>query len=336
MTRSPPADAGYWRDYLQLRKNYGFNGVRHHSMIPTESYFAAADEVGMLIQPELPIAYRHYLEGATDQGRELYRYVWQQHIRQLRNHPSVMAWCMGNELYKGLPFDKEFYETAKRLDPTRPVNSTDGLILNKLLDYVDYASIGLNEWAISWGPHRHKYRMSKPMDRPLVVHEMSNLCALPDPTDIPLFTGAVKPFWLEKMREAVGGQGLQRYLPAMLSASERLQASLIKLTIEAARLSPDVDGYHQWLFRDYWTQSTGLVNYFDRPRRIAQAMARKFNSEAAILWDRDRVSFHAGEPIDLQFFLSDFRPAWQGPIGPVSIHFNDQTVELKPPAQPGS
>jgi hypothetical protein len=38
----------------------------------------------------------------------------------------------------------------------------------------------------------------------------------------------------------------------------------------------------------------------------------------------------------LQFFLSDFRPVRQGPIGLVSIHFNDQTVELKPPAQTGS
>jgi beta-galactosidase len=331
----PPADVGYWREYLQLRKNYGFNGVRHHSMIPTESYFTAADEVGLLVQPELPIAYRVYLARATDQGRELYRNVWETHIRQLRNHPSVMAWCMGNELYEGLSIDKELYEAAKKLDPTRPVISTDGMIPRKPLDTCDYATAPLNEWAICWGAFRNKYRLDTPLDRPMIVHEMSNFCALPDPRDIPLFTGAVKPFWLERMRDAVDRQGLWGELPAMRSASERLQASLLKLTWEAARLSPDVDGYHQWLFRDYWTQSSGLVNDFDRPRKMAQVVARRINRDAALLWDRNRASWFAGDAIDLRVFLSDFRPAAAAPIHAVHARWNDAVVALTPPAQAG-
>ena len=80
-------------------------------------------------------------------------------------------------------------------------------------------------------------------------------------------------------------------LPDMLRASWRLQASLLKLNIEAARLGPGVSGYHQWLFRDYWTQSSGIESILGTTRALSPEISRQFNADAVLLWDHDRVNF---------------------------------------------
>ncbi len=43
--------------HLRLMRSLGFNFVRHHSCTPHDEYFEAADEVGMLVQPEAGMAY---------------------------------------------------------------------------------------------------------------------------------------------------------------------------------------------------------------------------------------------------------------------------------------
>lgn len=334
LTIAAPANVGFWRRYLLRRKAYGFNGVRHHSTMPSESYLTAADQVGMFVQPALPIAYESFYQAATPEGLKLYRQVWDGYIRQMRNHPSVFAWCMGNEEYSGLPIGPQLAADARSLDPTRPVIDSDGVAQGTDRPTLDYLSIQFNEWTIPWGRNHDKYELP-PQPRPVVVHEMSNISVLPDPADIPRYSGVIKPFWLEQMADAVRKKGLQSYLPAMLSASRHLQASLLKLNLEAARLSPNINGYYQWLFRDYWTQSTGFVDQFDRERAITPEYARQFNAPAVLLWDHDRVSFRAGETVPLRIFLSDFRPSGAAAIRDVRVTLGDETVTLSRPSGVG-
>ncbi len=324
-----PAGVDYWREYLQRRKQFGFNGVRHHSTMMSEAYLTAADEVGMLVQPELPIGYQPFYDNASPEARKLYGTVWAAYIKQMRNHPSVFAWCMGNELYDGLPIGPELYATAKRLDPTRPVIDTDGLPAGRKRDTLDYHPVQFNEWSIPWGAGRDKYGV-KQTPRPCLVHEMGNLSVLPDPAGVPLYSGAIRPFWLQQMAAAVQRLGLQDRLPEMLRVSRKLQASLIKLNIEAARLGPSIDGYHQWLFRDYWTQSTGFVDQFDRTREITPEKALQFNGEAALLWDHDRVSYRCGEDISLPIYLSDFRPREAPTLSEVTVSLGGTSLVLQP------
>ncbi len=328
-----PADVGYWKQYLSKRKEYGLVGVRHHSTMVPESYLTAADEVGILVQPELPIAYEPFYRAATPQGHELYRYVWRTYIRQMRNHPSVFGWCMCNEIYGGFELVPYLYKTAKELDPTRPVIDTDGLSSERR-STTDYLSIQFDEWSMPWGTRFDKHRHPHPIDRPVIVHEASNISVLPDPADIPKYDGMIKPFWLEQMAEQVRKRNLADVLPFMLKASRQLQANLLKLNIESARIQPDIDGHHQWLFRDYWTQSTGIVNQFDEVRALTPEMGRRFFGPAVLLWEHDRVNFRQGEPIPLKIYLSDFRlKAAEPRLDTVTVQVGGQTVTLKPPAE---
>lgn len=324
-------DVASWRTYLLRRKKYGFTGVRHHSCMPPDAYLDAADEAGLFIQPELPIAYEQFLQAATPKGLDLYRQVWWEYIIQMRNHPSVFSWCMGNEIWNGMPLDNELYRAAKELDPTRPVIDSDGVWPGSNRPTLDYLSVQFDEGSLPWGATKTKYQMETPPDKPVLVHEMSNISTLPNPADISKYTGGVRPYWLEEMAKEVKKRNLEDRLPAMRKASNRLQASLLKLNIESARLSEPVQGYYQWLFRDYWNQSTGFVNQFDEPRSISPAYARKFLGPAALLWDRDSVSFRSSEKVTIRIHLSDFRPRTAPRIEAVRIKCGDISAVLTPP-----
>jgi hypothetical protein len=324
-----------WRAYLHRRKAFGFNGVRHHSTMPPDSYLDAADEIGMFVQPELPIAYDPFFAAATEQGRDLYREVWRDYIVQMRNHPCIFAWCMGNEEWNGFALGPELYAIAKTLDPTRPVIDTDGIGPGADRPTVDYLSVQFNEGTIPWLGSIGKYRLAQTPAKPVVVHEMSNISVLPNPADIPKYTGVVKPFWLEQMAARVRATGQGARLPMLLQASRALQASLLKLNIEAARLRPEISGHYQWLFRDYWTQSTGFVNQFDDVRALTPSFTRKFLGAAVLLWDRDRAAFRSGEELPLKLFVSDFRPRDAIPIRRILVKCAGRAVWLRPPVSTG-
>ncbi len=333
----PPPDVAFWRAYLKRRRAFGLNGVRHHSMMPPEAYLAAADEVGMLVQPELPIAYQQFFKPAGPEAKQLYRDVWEGYIRQMRNHPSVFGWCMGNELWHGFELGPGLYKTAKELDPTRPVIDSDGLF--KVVDRptLDYLTVMFRVHEIPWGPGRFdKFVLKDPPPKPVISHETSNISVLPDPTDIPKYTGIIRPFWIERMAEQVRRRGLSPHLDAMLTTSRKLQARLIKLNIETARLGAEIDGHHQWLFRDYWTQSTGLVNQFDEVRGMTPEMGRRIFGPAVLLWETQRVNYRPGERLSLRIWLSDFRPRSVGPaLDRVRARLDARDVALKPPAGVG-
>ena len=48
-----PMEKEAWKNILQTYKDYGINMVRFHSHCPPEAAFFAADEMGILMQPEL-------------------------------------------------------------------------------------------------------------------------------------------------------------------------------------------------------------------------------------------------------------------------------------------
>ncbi|MBN1341279.1 MAG: hypothetical protein JXQ73_01290 [Phycisphaerae bacterium] len=336
VTLMPAPDVEAWRKYLLRRKEFGLIGVRHHSTMPPEAYLAAADEVGILVQPELPIAYAPFFNAANERGYDLYRYVWRGYIRQMRNHPSVFAWCMNNEMREGFALGPELYATAKLLDPTRPVIDADGAAGDLNRPTIDYIAFQYDVFAIPWGRHYAKFKMASPPTKPIISHETTNISVLPDPADIPKYDGIIDPFWIQQMADQVSRRGLSGYLDRMLTASRRLQASLIKLNIEACRVNPDTDGHHQWLFRDYWTQSTGIVNQFDEARALTPEMARQFFGQVVVLWEHDRVNFRCGQTIPLRLFLSDFRPKAARPrLSEMSVTLGDQSVSLQAPSSAG-
>jgi hypothetical protein len=95
ITGMMPWDKSVYLRQLRLMRSLGFNFVRHHSCTPHDEYFEAADEVGLLVQPEAGMAYVKFWPKAHG----LFAKEWPHIVTAFRNHPSIWAWCMGNELF---------------------------------------------------------------------------------------------------------------------------------------------------------------------------------------------------------------------------------------------
>lgn len=116
-----PMTVEAWREILQTYRSYGVNCMRFHSHCPPEAAFTAADELGMLMQPELS----HWNPRdafASPESRAFYRNELLSILRMLANHPSFVMLTLGNELWTdeaGSAFMTALLEEARAYDPTR-------------------------------------------------------------------------------------------------------------------------------------------------------------------------------------------------------------------------
>jgi len=120
LTGYAPMDKAEWLRFLGIAADYGINHYRFHSWCPPEAAFAAADELGIYLQPELPNkrgitepdnhdytppaeAYETLDELVGDGGPPAVRtaYLTREGERILKyygNHPSFVMLTLGNEI----------------------------------------------------------------------------------------------------------------------------------------------------------------------------------------------------------------------------------------------
>ena len=86
---------------MSILKEMGVNSIRTAHNMPAVELMELADEMGMLIQsesfdmwerPKTKYDYGNYFNEWIDKDVA----SW---IRRDRNHPSVIMWCIGNEVY---------------------------------------------------------------------------------------------------------------------------------------------------------------------------------------------------------------------------------------------
>jgi len=118
---------------VELLKQAGYNAIRLSHNPPSPEFLNACDRLGMLVLDE---AFDMWEKAKNPEDYHLYFKDWSQRdlesiIVRDRNHPSVMMWSIGNEIYEAP--DSSGYRNAKRLadevhrlDPTRPV--TDAIV----------------------------------------------------------------------------------------------------------------------------------------------------------------------------------------------------------------
>jgi hypothetical protein len=104
-------------------------------------------------------------------------------------------------------------------------------------------------------------------------------------------------------------QGTVDLLPTFVENSRKLQALCLKLNLEAARRSREVDGYSQWLLIDYWQGGQGVLNQYYEPKALSAEEFRRFNGETVVLLDRDGCSLTAGDILDATALVSHFGEA---------------------------
>lgn len=92
-----PTDAEAWLNVLRTAQEYGINHYRFHTCCPPEAAFAAADMLGIYLQPELP--FWGTVPDAPDAEFEFLKTEGFRILKEFGHHPSFVMMSLGNELW---------------------------------------------------------------------------------------------------------------------------------------------------------------------------------------------------------------------------------------------
>jgi beta-galactosidase len=151
-----------WRK-AALLKAAGFNAVRTAHNPPSEAFLHACDRLGLLVIDESFDMWR--AKKTAHDYAEIFDDNWEEDLRAMvrrdRNHPSVVMWSIGNEVYErgndnGVRLAHAMAAVVRQLDRSRPVT----IGLNGLGESGDWTRLdaifdGLDLAGYNYELHRH-------------------------------------------------------------------------------------------------------------------------------------------------------------------------------------
>jgi beta-galactosidase len=137
---------------IEILKKNGYNAIRTSHNPPSQALLDACDRLGMMVMDE---AFDTWVKpkNSADYNLEFNNW-WQRDLTSIimrdRNHPSVIMWSIGNEIWEapdllGIELGAKLAAETRKLDPTRPVTEafvyTPPYTKHKLNDYVPHANL---------------------------------------------------------------------------------------------------------------------------------------------------------------------------------------------------
>ena len=334
-TGHPPMTVPEWKELLLKYRGYGINCVRFHSHCEPEAAFAAADELGMLLQPELSHWDPKNAFG-TEESFQYYRAELTAILKTYANHPSFVMLTLGNELQargEGRERMRELVRTAKRLDPTRLyANGSNAFYGEEGCDPESdfYTSQSCKDVVIRGtfsGMHGyinekypsadHTYdaamtEIRKSYTKPVFSFEVGQFEVLPDFEELDNFHGISDPVNLKLIRKRVEEQGLMSVWKKYVEATGELSRLAYREEIEAAMRTRELSGISLLGLQDFPGQGTALVGMmnshmepkpydFARPERFLE-----FFRESRILVKLPRYTYEAGERLTAEVEVANF------------------------------
>lgn len=122
LTGYAPTDVESWRKVLQTAKDYGINHYRFHTCCPPDAAFMAADELGIVMSPELPFWGTIHEEGEEGFDRAEREFLIAEGFRMLGeygHHPSFVFLSMGNELWGSKKALNAMLADYRKFDPDK-------------------------------------------------------------------------------------------------------------------------------------------------------------------------------------------------------------------------
>lgn len=153
------------RRQIRILKEMGCNAIRTSHNMPAPELVKACDEMGMMLMAE---SFDEWNVAKCKNGYNLYFDEWAEKdmvnlIHHFRNNPSVVMWCIGNEVPNqwnegDCKIAKYLQDICHREDPTRPVtqgmDAPDAVVNNNFAAVMDVA--GFN-----YRPFRYKVNYQK-------------------------------------------------------------------------------------------------------------------------------------------------------------------------------
>jgi len=287
-----PMDAESWRDYFDTIRNWGLNHVRFHSWCPPEAAFVAADELGVYLQPELP------LWGDVAESDEAERFYYDEAeaiLDAYAEHSSFVLFALGNELSGSERAarrlvshcrdhdDRLLYATASNGFHGEPklVDGDDFWVTMMTGGEYDPGSLDAAARADglvrgSFSPHTLGHINNEPpatdvdyseaiadVDVPVVGHEIGQYQTYPAYDGIEKYTGVLEPRNLSVFRDHLEAHGLAGRDTEFQRASGKLAVECYREDVEAALRTADFGGFQLLGLQDFPGQGTAPVGILD-------------------------------------------------------------------------
>ena len=302
-TGHAPMTVPEWLDVLRTYKSYGINCMRFHSHCPPEAAFTAADQLGMLMQPELshwnP---RNAFESPF--SRDYYFAEAREIVRTLADHPSFVMLTFGNELWAG-PEGHEIMHALIHL-----LHEQDDTRLYANGSNVHYGQMGADPDSDFYASQKyfdmdlrgafsemkgfinqeypsatHDYNdtmqaVRKVYDKPVCSFEVGQFEVLPDFDELNDFHGVRLPVNLEIIRDRVQANGLLPRWKSFVEATGEVSLLGYRAEIEAVLRTPGMSGISLLGLQDFTGQGTALVGMLNshlQPKPFSFADPRRFH-----------------------------------------------------------
>lgn len=344
LTAHVPMGYKEWHEYLSICKQYGINHVRFHSWCPPEACFEAADQLGIYLQPELPIwgGFDEKDEWLTsyllDEGRKI--------IDAYGNHPSFVMMGLGNELWGSTEVMADYVADFRKHDDIGSgarrlytFGSNMYLGYKGVLDGMDYFTtcrIGGEAWgdynthvrgsfsfcdAFDGGLINHEYpntttNFEKAIEGsrvPIISHETGQFQTYPDYDEIGKYSGVLRPdnmiIFRQRLREA--GMGMQA--KDFHYASGRWSVELYKADIEMDLRTGNMAGFQLLDIQDYPGQGSayvGILDAFMESKGIVKPHYwRQWCSSIVPMAELPKFTYNEGETISWKNIIANYAAA---------------------------
>ena len=273
-TGHPPTEVAEWKRIIGVAKSYGLNLIRFHSYCPPEAAFEAGDELGFYFQVETCWPNQSTTLG---DGRPVDQWSYDETVSVLKaygNHPSFVLMAHGNEPAgkNANAYLAKYVSHFKAFDPRRLWTSSSA-----------WPELSQNQFHIiseprvqHWGEGLQSRINAKPPETitdyrsfiskrnvPVISHEMGQWCAYPNFSEIPKYTGYLKPQNFEIFRDILEANGIGRLAKQLLLGSGKLQTLCYKEDIESALRTRGMGGFELLALQDFPGQGTALVGVLD-------------------------------------------------------------------------
>ena len=282
-------DVKSWKDYLGKCADYGLNHVRFHSWCPPEAAFVAADELGIILQPELP-----FWGSFNDKDSLLMNFLHKEGKNILRwygHHPSFRMFALGNELWGSIDKMAEFIADFRKLAPDKVYTFGSNYYLGYKgvkpgMDYFTTCRVGSEGWG-NYGTHtRGSFSFADAADGgminhfypntemnftegcsltnvPIISHETGQFQTYPDYDEIAKYKGVLYPYNLEVFRSRLEKAGMADQAKDFHKASGLWSLQLYKQDIEMDLRTPNMAGFQLLDLQDYPGQGSAYVGILD-------------------------------------------------------------------------
>lgn len=316
-TISPILDRELTRRRIAAMKAMGFNGNRLHTHVYSREALDICDEMGFLLQVEPSVVSNFYELGPYPENRV----HLVDKVKEVRNHPSVVVICLGNENSQLMRKPENQDRARVHLKDVKDV-VPDHLILTGAgyqgeypeienafqtphlwSDHFKWAHGGLSE--MPWAALKHLTA-----EGPIVLHEYGKYTVWPDPAEDALFREQNMPLtgnYGVMGRAALKDAGIDHLLPEIVDHSRKLSTACTKIAMEASRRLPGMQGYqYHCAFRV--GNNRGFIDDLAVGSDPQFRELPESNGDVALLIDRDfrgRVMV-AGVTADVNVYLSHF------------------------------